>query len=169
MFDIAEQLFPNIVTIFVQLCATGVIYLLYRKYLHQKVLIIMDKKADDFQTEYTQIEAMKKEQQLLEEKFNKEKSLQRETFDLLEKQMMDNIENTRKKMLLEVENEMICLKEKTKKELEEEQYTLLKSLEKQTVTIASQMVAKVLEGYTFDEEQIIKALESEMKQLYEHS
>jgi F-type H+-transporting ATPase subunit b len=55
MFDISEQLFPNLITILVQLCATGVIFIMYKKYLHQIVLDFIDKKADAFQKEYIEL------------------------------------------------------------------------------------------------------------------
>ena len=43
MFDIKELLFPNIITVLVQLSDRSY-FLLYRKYLHEPVLKILDKK-----------------------------------------------------------------------------------------------------------------------------
>ena len=46
MPNIELKLFPNFVTIIVQLLSTGVLFLLFKKYLWKYVLDFMDKRAD---------------------------------------------------------------------------------------------------------------------------
>ena len=50
MVDIAEKLFPNLLTFLTQLAATGIIYLLYRKFVHEHVMNYLDKQADELST-----------------------------------------------------------------------------------------------------------------------
>lgn len=169
MFDIAEQLFPNIITIGVQLCATGVIYVLYKKYLHQPVLKLMDKKADDFQKEYHEIETLKKEQESSKIQFEHDK-----------KEQMIFLENQRKKMLEEMNQLSMTLTQEAKyeaqliqiqalKDIEKERLEMIRYVERHIIDLSSIMVGKVLEGYTFDEQQMVQALEKELKQSHVQS
>ena len=81
MLDIKELLFPNLITVLVQLCATGVIFALYMKYLHTHLLLILDKKDDANQAAYTEIETLNQQQELEKKQFEAEKSSQKEALD----------------------------------------------------------------------------------------
>src|SRR5690625_1898946 len=105
MFDIKELLFPNNITVLVQLSATGVIFLLYRKYLHEPVLKILDKKADAYQEAYLEVERLKVQQKEEREQFERERIVQAETLEKSREMMLKEIEETKDKLLKETNQE----------------------------------------------------------------
>lgn len=162
MFDISEQLFPNLITVIVQLCATGVIFLLYKKYLHKPVLKLMDRKANDFQKQYEDIKELKDEQVNSRAIFEKEKLKQEELLMLQKERMLKEIDEIRKQFTMQMQQERTLLLEQSAKEIEQERIKMISSVEKHVLDVSVSLVEKVLEGYVFDEEQIIKSLETEI-------
>lgn len=169
MFDIAGQLFPNIMTIVVQLCATGVIYVFYKKYLHQSVLNLMDKKAILFQEEYRNIEAMREEQVQLKELLEFEKRNQSEQLEFQRKKMLEDIDSLRNQLLFEAKSESESLRIQSSISIEQERNEMLQNVEKHIISVSAMMVEKVLEGYTFNENQIMTSLEKELEKHHARS
>lgn len=165
MFDIPEQLFPNILTILVQLSATGVIVFLYMKFLHQPVLRILDKKAEDFQKEYNEVEHLKKEQAEAQLAFEVAKKHQNDSLEQARKQMQADMEKTKSKLMSEAEDELVRMKQEALREIEDERKEMVDSVERHVLELATSMVEKVLEGYHFEEDQMIHALEKEMDKI----
>ena len=54
-------------------------------------------------------------------------------------------------------------------QIEQERVAMLRSVEKQIIEVSSLMVDKVLDGYTFDENQMVQALEKEFKNSHAQS
>ncbi len=169
MFDIAGQLFPNIMTIAVQLCATGVIYVLYKKYLHQSVLNLMDRKAELFQKEYRDIETMKEEQVQLKELFEFEKKNQNEQLEFQRKKMLEDIESLRNQLLFEAKSESESLRVQSSISIEQERKEMLQNVEEHIISVSTMMVEKVLDGYTFDKNQMMTSLEKELEKHHARS
>lgn len=169
MFDISEQLFPNIITLLVQLGATGVIFILYKKYLHQVVLDIMDKKADAFQKEYVELEAIKLEQVEERTKLEAEKEEQISSYNEQKARLLVELETQRERLLKEAQDDAQALRDQASLSIEKERIAMLNSVERQIIDISSLMVEKVLDGYTFNEAQMINALEKEIKDTHARS
>lgn len=169
MPDIKELLFPNILTILVQLCATGVIFLVYKKYLHAPVLKIMDKKADDFQAAYTEIEKLNQQQASDKIKFEEEKASQLDALERSKQMMLKDIESTREKLVKETNTDILRMKKQASDSIEKEKEAMLKEVEKEIVDVAYVMTEKVLEGYRFDETEMLQALEKEMDKSHARS
>src|SRR5690625_3995716 len=72
MIDIAEKLFPNLLTLLAQLAATGIIYLLYRKYLHQPVMNYLDKQAEELNEAQNYAKTVEEEAQVKTQALEKE-------------------------------------------------------------------------------------------------
>lgn len=169
MFDISEQLFPNIITILVQLCATGVIFLFYKKKLHQPVLELMDKKAEDFQREYLEVEALKKEQIESRNQLEEQKRKQVLIYEEQKKRMIEELEAQRDTLMRAAQQDVDSIKNQASIQIEQERVAMLRSVEKQIIEVSSLMVDKVLDGYTFDENQMVQALEKEFKNSHAQS
>ncbi len=169
MPDIKALLFPNILTILVQLCATGVIFLVYKKYLHEPVLKIMDKKASDFQAAYTEIEKLNQQQAEDKILFEKEKASQLDALEKSKQMMLKDIETMREKLVEETHMDVARMKSQASEAIAKEKAAMLKEVEKEIVDVAYVMTEKVLEGYRFDETEMLQALEKEMDKAHVRS
>lgn len=169
MFDIAGQLLPNLLTISVQLCATGVIFLVYKKYLHKPVLEIMDRKADDFQKAYKDVEKMKEEQIELTKKFEEEKEELIRNLQIQRQAMVDETSKLRETMIKEASDKADSFYSDAHHTIEKERIEMLSDLQNHVVSVSSQMVGKVLEGFEFDEGQMVSALEKELEKSHANS
>lgn len=169
MFDIKELLFPNIITVLVQLSATGVIFLLYRKYLHEPVLKILDKKADAYQEAYLEVERLKVQQKEEREQFERERIVQAETLEKSREMMLKEIEETKDKLLKETNQEIDRMKVLAERSISREKERMLEEVEAEVLDIAYAMTQKVLEGYRFDEHEMLNALEKEMDRTHVQS
>lgn len=169
MPDIKELLFPNILTLLSQLAATGVIYLLYRKYVHAFVLDILDKKATDYQAAYEEIESLNKQQTLERQKFEQEKASQHEVLERSKQMMLKDIEAMRDKLIADTNLDIERMKKQAKDALEKEKQAMLEEVEQELVSVAFGMTEKVLEGYRFDEAEMLQALEKEMDKAHVRS
>ena len=56
--DIAGKLFPNLTTLIVQLCATGVMFLIFKKFLWNTVREFMNKRAEAIEANVTEAKQM---------------------------------------------------------------------------------------------------------------
>lgn len=166
MIDIAEQLFPNLLTLLTQLAATGIIYLLYRKYVHTHVISYLDKqtaelnRAQNYAKE-VEIEAEKKAQ-TLEEDHQKKISQLRQTEQLLRKEA----EAERQLILKRTAEERELMLEEGRNEIEKNRIQLLQEVEKHVLDLAVTLTEKTLEHYTFDDEELFKVLEAELEQMH---
>lgn len=163
MFDIKELLFPNILTLIVQLCATFVIYLVYRKYLHKPVIKLLDERAEKFQEKYTEIENLKVQQAQDKEAFEIEKKKQQEALKRMKETMVSDLESTRKEMLNETQQEIKVLKENANTNIQQQKEKMLKEVETEVISVAYQLSEKALQDYVIDEQQIMNALNKEME------
>lgn len=162
MPDIKALLFPNIITVLVQLCATGVIFLLYKKYLHEPVLEILDKKAEAYHSAYTEIENLNQQQVIDRQKFEAEKTSQHEALERSKQMMLRDIEEMRDKLIAETNFDIERMKYQATESIRKEKEAMLKEVEQEIVDVAYVMTEKVLEGYRFDEQEMLNALEKEM-------
>ena len=59
--NIVEQLFPNVLTVLVQLCSTFVLFLIAKKFLWESVKKFLDARADKIQEELVLSQQAKEE------------------------------------------------------------------------------------------------------------
>lgn len=162
MFDIAEQLFPNPITMAVQLCATAVLFIIYRRFLHQPVLKLLNKKSDEFQDEFSKTEALRREQVELRIAIDEEKQRQFDQAEETKLILLSELASIRENEMKKLQHELVAHKERSTQALELERKKMMESLENQVLTLATAMLAKVLEGYSFNEDEMIRSLEQEM-------
>lgn len=169
MPDVEALLFPQLLTVLVQLGSTFVIYLLYKRFLHEPVLKILDKKADDYQHAYTEIENLKEEQSIERKNFEEEKKAQKEMLERSKEMMLKEIEDMREKLIEETNTDILRLKNSATESIRKEKEAMLDEVEQELVSVAYEMTEKVLEGYRFDEQEILAALEKEMDRAHARS
>lgn len=166
MFDIANKLFPNILTLLAQFAATGVIYVLYRKYLHEPVMSYLDQQAEElneaqnFATTVEQ-EALEKEKQLEVEHQEKLEALRRS-----QQAMKREAEQEREKVLKQAQEQRKQIMEQTELEIEKKKIALLKEVEDYVLELAVDVSARTLENYSYDEDELYHSLEVELEQMH---
>lgn len=165
MVDIADKLFPNLLTFLVQLAATGVIYLLYRKYVHEHVMNYLDNQAAELNR--AQLYAEEVEQEADEKSRSLEREHEKKSEQLLRSQQMMRKEAEQEKasILKRAEAEKDAMLQQAQTEIEKERAVLLTEVEKHVLDIAVNVAERTLERYSYDEEEIFQALESELEQM----
>ena len=165
MVDIAEKLFPNLLTFLTQLAATGIIYLLYRKYVHEYVMKYLDKQAADLNA------AQNYAKEIEEDATRKSKFLDDEYKERLEQlrrseeRMRKEAEQQREKILRRAEEEREVLLRNAHIEIEKDREALLREVEKHVLDLAINVTERTLESYSYDDDELFKVLESEMEQM----
>lgn len=166
MFDIADKLFPNLLTLLTQLSATGVIYVLYRKYLHEPVMAYLDTQAEELDkaqglADEVEREAREKEQEL-------ELAYQRniETLARSEKALKIESQRERDEILKLAEERSKLIMEQTELEIEKQRTAMLMELEDYVLETAVSVAERTLENYAYDEAEIYKSLEAELEQMH---
>ncbi len=142
--DILGQLFPNPITVVVQLCSTLVLFLLMKKYLWESVQNYLGKRADKMQSDLEESEALKnaanedrkKAEQELAEASNKSQMIV-EAAVKEAKQEKDAILAQAEK---EAENTMLKAQERINKEKVE----MVESMQKEMVYVALAAAEKLI-------------------------
>ena len=165
MFDIADKLFPNVLTLLTQLGATGVIYLLYRKYLHEPVMNYLDTQAKEL--DEAQNLADNVEKQAIAKEKELELSYQRniETLARSEQALKKESQREREEILRQAEERRQRLMEQTELEIEKQKQAMLIELEDYILETAASVAERALENYSYDEEEIYRSLEVELEQM----
>lgn len=164
--DIANKLFPNILTLLTQLGATGVIYLLYRKYLHGPVMDYLDTQAEELD------EAQNLADEVEEKALAKEKELELEyqrnieTLERSEKALKRESQKQRDEILQQAKERSQRMIEQSKLEIEKEKQAMLIELEDYVLETAVSVAEKALENYSYEEEEIYNSLELELEQMH---
>lgn len=165
MVDIADKLFPNIMTILVQLAATGVIYLLYRRFVHEHVMNYLDNQAAELNraqlyAEEVEEEAEEKSQTLEAEHEQKAEQLRKQ------QEMMRREAQEEKEMILKrAEAEKDSMLEQAQHQIDKDRVALFTEVEEHVLELAVDVTEKTLDKYSYNEEEIFQALESELEQM----
>lgn len=165
MIDIAGKLFPNLLTIITQLAATGILYFLYRKYVHEHVLNFLDQQADDINraqlyAEEVEEEALEKSKQLDAEHQKRLEQLNRSQQALLKQAQLN-----RESILKQAEAEKDALLADARVQIEKEKQIMLKEVEAHVLDLAVTITERALENYSYDEDEAFDALELELEQM----
>lgn len=165
MFDIADKLFPNLLTLFAQLSATGIIYLLYRKYLHEPVMSYLDAQSEELDkaqhlAEEIEQEALAKEKELVDEHQRSIEALERSR-----EAMRRQVEKEREEILKQAELRSQLMIEQAEFEIEKQKVTMINEVEKHVLDIAANIAERTLENYSYSEEDVLQSLEAELEQI----
>ena len=165
MVDIAEKLFPNLLTFLTQLAATGIIYLLYRKFVHEHVMNYLDKQADELSTAQNYAKEVEEEATAKSRELDAEYEKRIEQLRRSEEMMRKEAQQERAAIIRRAEEEREVLLQNAHIEIEKDREALLREVEKHVLDLAVNVTERTLESYSYDDEELFKVLESEMEQM----
>ena len=165
MVDIAEKLFPNLLTFLTQLAATGIIYLLYRKFVHEHVMNYLDKQADELSTAQNYAKEVEEEATAKSRELDAEYEKRIEQLRRSEEMMRKEAQQERAAIIRRAEEEREHLLRNAHIEIEKDREALLREVEKHVLDLAVNVTERTLESYSYDDEELFKVLESEMEQM----
>ncbi|HZK23456.1 MAG TPA: ATP synthase F0 subunit B [Atopostipes sp.] len=165
MVDIAEKLFPNLLTFLTQLAATGIIYLLYRKFVHEHVMNYLDKQADELSTAQNYAKEVEEEATAKSRELDAEYEKRIEQLRRSEEMMRKEAQQERAAIIRRAEEEREVLLQNAQIEIEKDREALLREVEKHVLDLAVNVTERTLESYSYDDEELFKVLESEMEQM----
>ena len=168
-FDILSKLFPNVLTMLTQLLATGVIYFLYKKFLHEPVLDYLEKRRDLVADELASAENLKFEAEALKLKSEEEYSEAYKEIAILKEKLMADAHKEHERLLEASKIEIATMKAQNEKELKLEREQMHDELYANLLDVAATINQKVLEDATYDEDDMLAALQKEIDQHdYQH-
>lgn len=142
--DIAGKLFPNITTLVVQLLATGVMLLIFKKFLWKPVQDYFAKRADYI--EGTVNDAKKMQQQakdLMAESEEQSRAVAKEYRDIVEKAKID-ASKTRDSIIEKANEEAKEKLERASKQIEAEKIAAKAEVKNEIVNIAIDVASKIM-------------------------
>lgn len=160
--DIANLLFPNIATVIVQLLATGVIYLLYKRYLHEPVQKYLTKRADLIASELTEAEAMRDSAKHKNASAISEYQEAMDKIKDVEKQMISDAQAQKKTIIASAQTEIDRREAQLEQDYQEERAALYREAQQYVLEVAVDVNRKVLENVAVDDTEMMDALAKEM-------
>ena len=115
--DIAGKLFPNITTLIVQLCSTGVMLFVFKKYLWAPVQAYFAKRADFIETQINEAKDMnEKAKKFMQESEQQARVSAREYHEIVERAKSDALKE-RDDIIVEARKEAASKIEQAQKEI----------------------------------------------------
>ena len=159
MPNIELKLFPNFVTIIVQLLSTGVLFLLFKKYLWKYVLDFMDKRADAIEKNINDAKDMREKAtvylQESEEQARASAKQYREIIDLAKEdankakqQIMNEANEQARNKIAQAEEQIEAEKaeREEKKRRKEEEFSYVIAPAENATTSLGDLLAQALKG-----------------------
>lgn len=165
MLDIADKLFPNLLTFLAQLAATGILYLVYRKYLHQPVMNYLDKQAEELNEAQNYAKSVEDEAKIKTQALEKEHEEKVEQLRRAQQAMEAEAERERDKILEQAVYEKELMLEQAQNEIEIQRAELIAEVEDYLLDAALSLTERTLENYEYDEAEIYHSLEVELEQM----
>lgn len=162
MVDILDKLMPNLQTLITQLIATGIIFLIYRKFLHQPVLNFLDKQKEGLREAELHIEAVEEEAKKREEALKKEREEAVASFERMRKVSRQEISDEREKMLAEARAESERITAQANERIEQAREEMVKEIEEYALQLAVSVNKRVLSDIDVSEEATLSSLQKEM-------
>lgn len=165
MVDIANKLFPNLLTLLIQLAATGIIYLLYRKYVHQHVLNFLDKQAAEINEAQNYAKSVEKDAAENEKRLEMEHQKLSEQLKRSQELLKRQAEQEKQEIISRAEAERAALLADARIEIEKEKQFMIKEVEKHVLDLAVSITERTLENYTFNDDEVFQVLATELEQM----
>lgn len=165
MVDIAEKLFPNLLTLLTQLAATGIIYLLYKKYVHEHVMAYLDKQAAELSAAQNYAKEVEEEAAKKSNALDADYEKRTEQLRRSEELMRKEAQQEREEIIKRAEEEKEVILRSARIEIDKDREALLREVERHVLDLAVNVTERTLESYSYDEEELFKVLESEMEQM----
>lgn len=165
MVDIAEKLFPNLLTLLTQLASTGVLYWLYRKYLHEPVVEFFDRQANKMTEAEDYAEEVQKRAEENEQEVAEQRQASLQQIETTKSKMMEEAERQRQELINQANEEKGQIVEDGRRQIEDERTKMVTEVEDHLVTVAMLMSQRALENYEVSDEQSLHSLEKELEKV----
>lgn len=142
--DIAGKLFPNITTLIIQLCSTGVMLLIFKKFLWVPMQNYFAKRADFIESQINEAKDMnEKAKAFMIESDKQARESAREYRDIVEKAKSDALK-VRDDIIVEAKKEATSKIEQAQKEIEAEKVQARQDMKEEMVDIAMEVATKIM-------------------------
>ena len=142
--DIASKLAPNIQTIIVQLCSTGILLFVFKKYLWKPMMAFFEKRADYIEKNITDSKEMREQAQFYLDESEKQARESASQYKMIVEQAKEDA-NKQKQMIIADANQQARKKlEQTRSEIESERLQAQDSMKKEIVDIAAEVAEKIM-------------------------
>lgn len=142
--DVASKLFPNMTTLIVQLLSTGVMFLIFKKFLWVPVQEYFAKRADFIESQMNEAKEMNtKAKEFLVDSEVKARESAKEYRDIVEKAKQDAL-STRDKIIDEAKKEASLKVEQARREIDAEKAQAKEEMKEEMITIAMEIATKVM-------------------------
>lgn len=167
--DILSKLFPNVLTMLTQLAATGVIYLLYKKYLHEPVLNYLEARRNLIADELASAEKLKAEAEAIKVQSEADYADLYKELAVLKEKLTEDAHQEHARLLEESKAEIAALRAQNEKALVLEREQMHEELYASLLDVATVINQKVLQDTKYDEDDMLAALQKEIDQHdYQH-
>ncbi len=156
--NVADKLFPNITTLIIQLCSTGVLLFFFKKFLWIPVQAYFAKRADYIESQINDAKNMnEKAKTLMTESDQRAKESAKEYHEIIERAKMDALK-VRAEMLEEARKEVAHKIEQAEQEIAAEKAEARKEMKEEMIDIAVAMATKILnkEMNTQENQQLVE-------------
>ena len=155
--NIVEQLFPNVLTVLVQLCSTFVLFLIAKKFLWESVKKFLDARADKIQEELVLSQQAKEEaladRRVALEQLNTASTKSEEIVSAA----IQQAKQEKKQILAQADKEAAAVKQRAQEQIEAERREMYASMKKEMVDVAFSAAGKLIgerEGEKVDRQAI---------------
>jgi ATP synthase subunit b len=155
--NIVEQLFPNVLTVLVQLCSTFVLFLIAKIFLWPSVKKFLDARAEKMQEELA-LSQQAKEEALADRKVALEQLNTASTkSEEIVSAAIQQAKQEKKQILAQADKEAAAVKQRAQEQIEAERREMYASMKKEMVDVAFSAAGKLIgerEGEKVDRQAI---------------
>ena len=155
--NIVEQLFPNVLTVLVQLCSTFVLFLIAKYFLWASVKSFLDARAEKMQEELALSQKAKEEaladRRVALEQLNTASTKSEEIVSAA----IQQAKQEKKQILAQADKEAAAVKQRAQEQIEAERREMYASMKKEMVDVAFSAAGKLIgehEGKKVDRQAI---------------
>ena len=155
--NIVEQLFPNVLTVLVQLCSTFVLFLIAKYFLWASVKSFLDARAEKIQEELALSQQAKEEaladRRVALEQLNTASTKSEEIVSAA----IQQAKQEKKQILAQADKEAAAVKQRAQEQIEAERREMYASMKKEMVDVAFSAAGKLIgerEGEKVDRQAI---------------
>ena len=142
--DVASKLFPNMTTLIEQLLSTGVMFLIFKKFLWVPVQEYFAKRADFIESQMNEAKDMNaKAKEFMLDSEAKARESAKEYRDIVEKAKQDAL-STKDKIIDDAKKEASMKVEQARREIEAEKAQAKEEMKEEMITIAMEVATKVM-------------------------
>lgn len=162
MIDIASKLFPNILTIITQLCASLIIYIMYKKHIHEHVIRYLKEREVMMREATEKALAVEKEAALNREKIQEERALMKKDLESYRLTLERKAKREYQDQVKAASVEIARRNEAAIQQINKEKNAMLQEVKEHAIEIAYAMSSATLQDLNISETDTLNALERKL-------